>query len=94
MTSPASGFARHCRRALPVVVAACGLLSLAAGTSAQEFPAKPIKLINGFAAGGNVDVVGRIIGQKMAEGLGQPGQLGRSRASQVRLRVGETILGL
>ena len=71
MTRPASGFASHCRRALPVVVAACGLLSLAAGTSAQEFPAKPIKLINGFAAGGNVDVVGRIIGQKMAEGLGQ-----------------------
>ncbi len=36
---------------------------------AQEFPAKPIKLMIGFPTGGNVDIVGRIVAQKMSEGL-------------------------
>ncbi len=39
--------------------------------SAQDFPAKPIKLLIGFPPGGNVDVVGRIVAAKMSEGLGQ-----------------------
>lgn len=38
---------------------------------AQEFPAKPIRLMIGFPTGGNVDIVGRIIAQKMSEGLGR-----------------------
>ena len=38
---------------------------------AQDFPAKPIKLLIGFPPGGNVDVVGRIVAAKMSEGLGQ-----------------------
>jgi len=39
--------------------------------AAQEFPSKPMRLIVGFPPGGNVDVVGRIVAQKMSEGLGQ-----------------------
>src|SRR5712692_4349285 len=38
---------------------------------AQEYPSKPIHLVVGFPTGGNVDVVGRIVAQKMSEGLGQ-----------------------
>ena len=38
---------------------------------AQDYPAKPVRLIVGFPPGGNVDVVGRIVAQKMGEGLGQ-----------------------
>jgi tripartite-type tricarboxylate transporter receptor subunit TctC len=38
---------------------------------AQEYPAKPLKLLIGFPPGGNVDVVGRIVAAKMSEGLGQ-----------------------
>ncbi|HEY6864034.1 MAG TPA: tripartite tricarboxylate transporter substrate binding protein [Burkholderiales bacterium] len=38
---------------------------------AQDYPAKPIKLLIGFPPGGNVDVVGRIVAAKMSEGLGQ-----------------------
>jgi tripartite-type tricarboxylate transporter receptor subunit TctC len=39
--------------------------------AAQEFPSKPMRLIVGFPPGGNVDVVGRIVAQKVSEGLGQ-----------------------
>jgi tripartite-type tricarboxylate transporter receptor subunit TctC len=39
---------------------------------AQEFPARPLKIIQGFAPGGNADTVARILAQEMAKGLGQP----------------------
>ncbi len=44
---------------------------LSAPALAQDFPAKPVRLIIGFPTGGNVDVVGRIVAQKMSEGLGR-----------------------
>ena len=39
---------------------------------AQDFPARPLKIIQGFATGGNADTVARILAQEMAKGLGQP----------------------
>ncbi|MBW7972372.1 tripartite tricarboxylate transporter substrate binding protein [Bradyrhizobium sp. BR 10289] len=45
------------------------LPSLAA---AQNFPAKPIKLIVPFPAGGPNDIIARVIGQRMSELSGQP----------------------
>ncbi|HUL94164.1 MAG TPA: tripartite tricarboxylate transporter substrate-binding protein, partial [Burkholderiales bacterium] len=56
---------RACRFAL------AALLLLPSLLPAQEFPSKPIRLMIGFPTGGNVDVVGRIVAQKMSEGLGQ-----------------------
>jgi tripartite-type tricarboxylate transporter receptor subunit TctC len=47
-----------------------GLLACAPAT-AQEYPSKPIRLVVGFPPGGNVDVVGRIVAQKLSEGLAQ-----------------------
>ena len=47
------------------------LVSAPLSAVAQEFPARPIRLLVGFPPGGNVDVVGRIVAQKMAEGLGR-----------------------
>jgi tripartite-type tricarboxylate transporter receptor subunit TctC len=44
---------------------------LASAVAAQEYPGKPIRLLIGFPPGGNVDVVGRIVAQKMSEGFGQ-----------------------
>jgi len=37
-----------------------------------KFPNRPIRLIVPFAPGGGVDVVARVIGQRMSETLGQP----------------------
>jgi tripartite-type tricarboxylate transporter receptor subunit TctC len=49
------------------------LFALAAGHAAgQSFPAKPIRLIVPFPAGGSVDAVARSVGQRMAEYLKQP----------------------
>jgi tripartite-type tricarboxylate transporter receptor subunit TctC len=45
------------------------------GTSlswAQTFPAKPIKMVVPFPAGGTTDVVARLIAQRMSENMGQP----------------------
>ena len=49
-------------------------LALAAGSSvrAQGFPAKPIRIIVGYSAGGAVDIIARAIGQHLQGGLGQP----------------------
>lgn len=38
---------------------------------AQPYPAKSIRLIIGYAAGGGTDTVGRVIAQKLSEGLGR-----------------------
>jgi tripartite-type tricarboxylate transporter receptor subunit TctC len=40
--------------------------------AAQTFPARPIRLIVPFPAGGGTDIVGRVLGQKLHESLGQP----------------------
>lgn len=38
----------------------------------QDYPARPIQLIHGFGAGGNADVVARLIGQRLQATLKQP----------------------
>jgi tripartite-type tricarboxylate transporter receptor subunit TctC len=52
-----------------------GLLALAchAGVaSAQNYPNKPIRIIVPFVAGGAVDALARIVGNKLSEQIGQP----------------------
>jgi tripartite-type tricarboxylate transporter receptor subunit TctC len=45
-------------------------LGYAGGAVAQAYPNKPIRLIVGFAPGGNTDTVARIVGQKLGDRLG------------------------
>ena len=49
---------------------ACGL-GLTSLAMAQTYPAKPIKLVVGYAAGGAVDIIARTVGQSMAASMGQ-----------------------
>lgn len=44
----------------------------AAPTAAQSWPAKPVRMVIGFAAGGSVDLVGRIMAPRLSELLAQP----------------------
>ncbi len=42
------------------------LLSICLPATAQDFPARPIRMILGFAPGGSTDLVARVLAQKMA----------------------------
>ena len=44
----------------------------AAPAIAQSYPSRPIRLIVPYPPGGGTDIVGRVIGQKLHEALGQP----------------------
>ncbi|NBR27105.1 MAG: tripartite tricarboxylate transporter substrate binding protein, partial [Betaproteobacteria bacterium] len=49
------------------------ILSLSFGIEvfAQSYPARPIRLVVSFAAGGGVDLVARLVGQKLSEAWNQ-----------------------
>jgi tripartite-type tricarboxylate transporter receptor subunit TctC len=52
--------------------AACAMVLAFAGTAqAQQYPNRSIRMIIPAAPGGGVDTVGRAVGQKMSEALGQ-----------------------
>lgn len=55
---------------LKIVIALAA--TLAGGAVAQNYPAKPIRLVVPFPAGGGIDTVARVLAPKLAESLGQP----------------------
>jgi tripartite-type tricarboxylate transporter receptor subunit TctC len=55
-----------------LVFAAIALGVCAGGVLAETYPNRPVKIIQGFAPGGNADAIARILGQEMAKTLGQP----------------------
>lgn len=58
-------------RFLCLTAAAAFALAPAAALS-QAYPAKPVRILVGFAPGGAMDIVARTVGQKISAGLGQP----------------------
>jgi len=56
-------------KAFRTLLAASAVLAFAA--HAQTYPNRPIRLLVGFAPGGNTDTVARVVGQKLGERLGQ-----------------------
>ena len=59
------------RRSISLALA-LALMLLGQAHAQTAWPAKPIRLIVGFAAGGSTDVTARIITQALSERLGQP----------------------
>lgn len=56
-------------RSLAVALAMCGI---GPDALAQAYPAKPIRLVVGFAPGGAADTVARALGEHLGRALGQP----------------------
>jgi tripartite-type tricarboxylate transporter receptor subunit TctC len=57
-----------------IAAAFAALFLLSAGASAQDaksYPNKPIRMIVGYAPGGGVDIMARLIGPRITEALGQ-----------------------
>jgi len=54
------------KRVLVAMMAVCAFAA-----SAQEYPAKPAKIVVGFGAGGPTDVIARIVAQDLTAALGQ-----------------------
>src|SRR2546427_1784204 len=53
-------------------LALVALCSAMAGTFAQTYPSRPIRIVVGFPPGGGNDIIARMIGSKMQEDWGQP----------------------
>ncbi len=54
------------------VIATAVAVTATMAASAQNFPTKPMTMVIPFAAGGPTDVLGRVVGARMSEILGQP----------------------
>jgi tripartite-type tricarboxylate transporter receptor subunit TctC len=62
----------HRRQFLHLAAGAAALPALSRLARAQAYPTRPVHIIVGFAPGGVVDIVGRLIGQSLSERLNQP----------------------
>ncbi len=47
------------------------VLMISGPAGAQQYPARPIRMLIGFPPGGGTDIIGRIVAQKLSENLGQ-----------------------
>jgi tripartite-type tricarboxylate transporter receptor subunit TctC len=61
----------HRRQFLHLAAGAAALPVVSRFAWAQTYPTRPVRLIEGFGAGGAPDIVARLIGQALSERLGQ-----------------------
>jgi len=60
------------RKVLFWAAGSTALASMAGITRAQAYPTRPVRILVGFVAGGNFDIVARLIGQWLSEQFHQP----------------------
>jgi hypothetical protein len=60
------------RQFLHLAAGAAALPAVSRIVSAQTYPARPVRLIVGFTAGGAPDILARLLGQWLSDRLGQP----------------------
>jgi tripartite-type tricarboxylate transporter receptor subunit TctC len=60
------------RQFLRLAAGAAALPAVPRFAWAQAYPARPVRILVGFAAGGGGDILARLIGQALSERLGQP----------------------
>ncbi len=60
------------RRFLQLTAGAAALPLLCRIAAAQAYPTRPVRIIVGFASGGNLDIIARLLGQWLSERFGQP----------------------
>ena len=52
-------------------IALAALAVLSQPSAAQSYPVKPIRIVSGFAPGGGIDIMARVLSPKLVEALGQ-----------------------
>src|SRR5262245_20712574 len=60
------------RRFLHLAAGAAALPAVSRIAQAQAYPARPVRIVVGFPAGGGSDITARLMGQRLSERLGQP----------------------
>jgi tripartite-type tricarboxylate transporter receptor subunit TctC len=61
----------HRRHVLHLLAGAAALPAVSRIARAQAYPARPVRIIVGFAPGGATDIMARLMGQSLSERLGQ-----------------------
>ena len=59
------------RKIIAALIAALGFAAGSQSIQAQDYPARPVRVVVPFAAGGGTDLVGRIVAQELTKRLGQ-----------------------
>ncbi len=60
------------RRFLKLTAGAAALALVSPIAAAQAYPTRPVRIIVGFASGGTLDIIARLLGQWLSERFGQP----------------------
>ena len=59
-------------RLLAIAVALLAVAASGLPAFAQAWPTKPVKLVNGYPAGGGADILARLVAERLSAALGQP----------------------